>query len=226
MKVVFITGSTGVIGSAVTRLFLTEADTRVRLLVRASSPEHLRQRLRTLFEFWGDDETSASMASRVEAFAGDVSRPRLGLDAATYERLTHEVTHVVHSAGNVRLNRPLDEARADAVDPALQIVTLVQACRQQGLPVKLDFVSTVGGAGNVPGVVPETPLDGVRLFRNTYEAAKAEAENLVLAEMGRGLAGTIHRPSMVVGDSRTGAVPQFQVFYHLCEFLSGRKTLG
>jgi hypothetical protein len=31
---------------------------------------------------------------------------------------------------------------------------------------------------------------------------------------------------MVVGDSRTGAAPSFQVFYHLCEFLSGARTMG
>ncbi len=31
---------------------------------------------------------------------------------------------------------------------------------------------------------------------------------------------------MVVGDSRTGKVMHFQVFYHLCEFLSGQPTAG
>ena len=44
--------------------------------------------------------------------------------------------------------------------------------------------------------------------------------------MQAGLPATIHRPSMVVGDSQTGKVIHFQVFYHLCEFLSGRRTLG
>ncbi len=31
---------------------------------------------------------------------------------------------------------------------------------------------------------------------------------------------------MVVGDSRTGKIVRFQVFYYLCEFLSGRPTRG
>ena len=34
------------------------------------------------------------------------------------------------------------------------------------------------------------------------------------------------RPSMVVGETGTGHVLQFQVFYHLCEFLSGARTFG
>jgi nucleoside-diphosphate-sugar epimerase len=37
---------------------------------------------------------------------------------------------------------------------------------------------------------------------------------------------TVHRPSMVVGDSRTGKIIHFQVFYHLAEFITGRRTLG
>lgn len=31
---------------------------------------------------------------------------------------------------------------------------------------------------------------------------------------------------MVVGDSTTGRIIHFQVFYHLSEFLSGRRTFG
>jgi thioester reductase-like protein len=63
----------------------------------------------------------------------------------------------------------------------------------------------------------------VRTFHNTYEQAKAEAEALAFAS---DLRVTVHRPSMVVGDSRTGRVIRRQVFYHLCEFLSGRRSLG
>jgi hypothetical protein len=31
---------------------------------------------------------------------------------------------------------------------------------------------------------------------------------------------------MVVGDSKTGKIIHFQIFYHLCEFISGRRTFG
>lgn len=62
-------------------------------------------------------------------------------------------------------------------------------------------------------------------FHNTYEAAKAEAERVLWTE-GSGLPLTVHRPSMVVGESTTGRVVHFQVFYHLCEFLSGDRTFG
>ena len=37
---------------------------------------------------------------------------------------------------------------------------------------------------------------------------------------------TIHRPSMVIGHSRTGKIIHFQIFYFLCDFLSGRQSYG
>jgi nucleoside-diphosphate-sugar epimerase len=73
--------------------------------------------------------------------------------------------------------------------------------------------------------MPERRLPEVTDFHNTYEAAKAEAERVVWAE-GQGLPITVHRPSMVVGESGTGRVIHFQIFYHLCEFLSGMRTFG
>jgi nucleoside-diphosphate-sugar epimerase len=126
----------------------------------------------------------------------------------------------------VKLNRPLDEARRSAVDSARHIVTFVNAVRETGRFEKLELVSTVGVAGAMPGTVPERAFSEPRSFRNSYEAAKAEAESYVLREMSDGLPATIHRPSMVIGNSSDGRIIQFQVFYYLCEFLSGRRTQG
>jgi nucleoside-diphosphate-sugar epimerase len=76
------------------------------------------------------------------------------------------------------------------------------------------------------GLIPERPLVEKREFHNTYESTKAEAEDYIRQKSHEGLPVTIHRPSMVVGDSRNGKIIQFQVFYYLCEFLSGRPTRG
>src|SRR5262249_4465392 len=108
MRTVLLTGSTGAIGSALARDLLAEPETRVYLLLRAQSSDHLGERLRALQHFWRiapDDP----MTRRVEAVAGDVTRPSLGMDSAISQRLAREVTHIIHSAGNVKLNRPLDE---------------------------------------------------------------------------------------------------------------------
>ena len=74
--------------------------------------------------------------------------------------------------------------------------------------------------------VPERWIRELRRFHNTYEQSKAEAEVLVEEAILRGLPVTVHRPSMVVGNSQTGKVIHFQVFYYLVEFLSGQRTFG
>jgi thioester reductase-like protein len=226
VRTVLVTGATGAIGSLLTKYLLDEEDTRVRLLVRARSAVHLDARVREMCSFWGVDVADPRTSARLEAQVGDVTLPMLGLSATTHGRLAREVTHIIHSAGNVKLNRPLDEARRSAVDSTRYVVEMADACRAHGQFQKLDAVSTVGVAGRMPGTVPERALSEPRGFRNSYEAAKAEAEQFLLEQMGKGLPATIHRPSMVVGDSHDGRTIQFQVFYHLCEFLSGKRTAG
>jgi thioester reductase-like protein len=226
MRSVLITGATGVLGSTLVPLFLTEPGTVVRLVLRASSDLQLRERLGQLFAFWELSPSDPAIAGRVEAFRGDVSAPKLGVGEENWERLSGEVTHVVHAAGNVRLNQPLKEARKSAVEAARHVVAFCQACQCRGRFAKLEFVSTVGIAGRTPGLIRERPYLEPREFRNTYEAAKAEAEEFVWRNLERGLPATIYRPSMIVGDSRTGKTVHFQVFYYLSEFLAGMKTWG
>lgn len=224
---VLITGATGVVGSAVAPLFLREPDTRVWLLLRARSEQHLRERLRALFEFWRPALPDGAAPQRVRTLRGDVSAPRLGLSPADYEALGAALTHVVHCAASVKMNMSAEQARRSSVDAALGVVDLTERCRRGGRFRKLDYVSTLGVAGRMRGLVPEQPLRQRREFHNTYESSKAEAETLLLERIEHdGLPATIHRPSMVVGDSRSGRIIHFQIFYYLCEFLTGRPTRG
>lgn len=226
MQTVLITGASGVIGSALVPLFLKDDSTKLYLLLRADSSEYLQQRLKRLGDYWGIDPDTPEMTARLIPLRGDVCQPQLGLTAAEYQNVIQTVTHVIHCAGSVKLNQPLETARVHAVDAARHVVKLCKDAAQVGQFKKLEFVSTVGVAGRITGLVSEQPLRQSRRFHNTYEQAKAEAETYLLGEMKAGLPATIHRPSMVVGNSQTGKIMHFQVFYHLCEFLSGRRTYG
>jgi long-chain acyl-CoA synthetase len=67
-------------------------------------------------------------------------------------------------------------------------------------------------AGTHRGRFTERNLDLSQDFRNPYERTKFEAETLVL-KRSRSLPVQVLRPSIVVGDSRTGWTPSFNVLY-------------
>jgi thioester reductase-like protein len=224
MKQVFLTGATGAIGSALTTLYLDEPDTKVRLLVRAKRGRAVSERLEELAHFWGWRNDDPRW-SKVNVIEGDAALPRFGVSEAHYAELARSTTHIVHCAGVVKMTLPLEEARAHAVVPAQAVIELADRNRVAGVLEKIEIVSTVGVGGRSPGLIPERPMPEVDSFHNTYEAAKAEAERVLFARW-HDLPITVHRPSMVVGESTTGRIIHFQVFYHLCEFLSGRRTSG
>ena len=223
MKTYFVTGATGAIGSALIPILLQDREASIRLLLRARSEDDLAARVEDLFTFWQVPVSDRATRNRVRAMRGDATLPQFGLDEGAYQSLSSECTHLIHSAGNVRMNLPIDQARHSSVDSARNIIELAKRCPRLE---KIEFVSTVGVGGRTRGAVPEDWITAMRCFHNSYEQAKAEAEDVIRAELERGLPLTVHRPSMVVGDSVSGRIAHFQVFYHLCEFLCGRRTLG
>jgi thioester reductase-like protein len=221
---VFLTGGTGVVGSAIARALLDEPEVHLELLLRGGSDAAVRERLQVLARYWNLPD--ARVADRVVAVRGDTSLPRFGLESARFQQIAAECTRIIHCAALVRMNLPLAQARASALDAADNVLQLARSSQRAGQLEKVEFLSTVGVAGTRPGVLPERWVTDAREYHNTYEQAKAEAEVRVARGVAEGLPVTVHRPSMVVGDSKTGAVMRFQIFYHLVEFLSGRRTFG
>lgn len=225
MRQHFVTGGTGVVGSALVAVLLDDPANEVWLLVRAQDDSALAARVDALFRFWALGDRELDARRRIHALRGDATLPRFGLQAGEYQTLLGKITNVVHAAGAVRMNLALDEARRSAVGSAQQVLDLATSLHDAGRLGKVEFVSTVGVGGRMR-VLHEDWVDTAREFHNTYEQSKAEAEQLMREHADRGLPLTVHRPSMVVGDSASGRIMHFQVFYHLCEFLSGRRTRG
>jgi thioester reductase-like protein len=225
VRKIFITGANGHVGGRLIKEILTHGNDKIYALVRGKSQKHAEQRMSDVLSFWG--EPLKKHRNRITILKGDVSQKGFGISPRHYSSLVKSVTHVIHAAGQVNLSRPIEEARRQAVNSLTEIITLCQRCLEHGQFQKLDYVSTIGVAGRMQGAVKEEQITGDRKFHNTYEQAKAEAEEIIFQEMNAGrLPATIHRPSMVVGDSKTGKLRQFQVFYHLVPFLAGLKTRG
>jgi thioester reductase-like protein len=224
VRKVFLTGATGTIGSALVPRLLADHDTTVELLIRARDDADLQTRLDRMFMYW-NYRAGDAQASRIRALRGDISLPAFDLTEASQARLAAEATHIIHCAASVNLGMSLDRARATAVVPTRTVLEFGRRGLRAGTLRKIDLVSTVGVWGRTPGLMPERRVSQVEHFHNTYESAKAEAERVIWAE-GAGLPISVHRPSMVVGETGSGRIIHFQIFYHLCEFLSGARTFG
>ena len=145
-------------------------------------------------------------SGHVHALAGDVTEPDLGIaDPAGLAG----ITHVIHCAATVVFDHPLEEARRINVAGTESVLGL---CRRLRRFERLDAVSTAYVAGKRVDLVREEELTHRRSFHNTYEQTKYECEQLLRAAM-RDLPIAVHRPSIVVGDSRTGQTGSWKVLY-------------
>ncbi len=221
---VLITGSTGVVGSALIPCLLREQNHDLVLLIRASDSKALQERFETLLKYWRADSTwRRDQEDRLIPIIGDITLPRLGMDQSAVKALLPDLCRIVHAAANVKMNLSLQAARDISVSSVREILALADQAKPA---VKIDYVSTMGVAGRMQGDIPETRLETRCDYHNTYEEAKAEAETLVFNAMDKGLQATIYRPSMITGDSQTGRTIHFQIFHHLSYFFSGAVSGG
>jgi thioester reductase-like protein len=209
-ETVLLTGATGFLGMDLLARLCEREDTTVVCLVRAGSTAGAQERLDAVLGRLYDEPPPG--AARVRALAGDIAAEGLGLDPRERAQLVHSVTSVIHCAAAISFDLSLDEARAVNTAGALRMLELGREIAAAGSLRRYVHVSTAYVAGRHQGLFRETDLDLGQGFRNTYEHSKFDGEVAIRAAAD-GLPLVIARPSIIVGDSRSGWTSAFNVIY-------------
>lgn len=154
-------------------------------------------------------------AARITLVEGDISLPRLGLAADAYAELTSRTTLVWHLAALYNLAVEESVAYSVNLEGTRHILSLCLACSHFE---RLNYISTCYVSGDRTGRILEDELVTGQTHKNHYEATKFWAEVEVQRHRDR-LPITIFRPSIVVGDSRTGEIVKYDGPYYIFRLL-------
>lgn len=205
---VFLTGFPGFIATRLLRRLAAEG-CKFLLLVQPAFLELAKVEIREIAS-----ETGRSVSDFV-ILPGDITSPNLGLSPNDLQQARAQATIVFHLAAIYDLAVERDPAMRVNVEGTRNVNEFVSSL--SGLR-HYHYISTCYVAGKRTGVILETELKHDAGFRNHYEETKYLAETEVEA-LKSSLPITIHRPSVVCGDSQTGETVKYDGIYYLIRYL-------
>lgn len=175
-KQVLLLGTTGFLAKVMLAMLLERFSVkRIFCLVRSTKSKTSQERL--LDEVLGSemmdpirerfgDSFEALVKEQVEAVDGDLTKPNLGIDPTTHERLKEEVDVVINSAGLVTFNPALDSALESNAIGAWNVAEFATTLKHP----RLVHISTCFVAGERSGRIREdTPILGYFPKMEEYE---------------------------------------------------------
>src|SRR5688572_18992482 len=204
-KNIFLTGATGFLGSHLTSRLLQEGH-HVGVLARGSKNASARDRVEAALR-----DIGTTRLDHLTVFEGDISLTGLGLDEASTKSIASSTDEVWHCAASLSfMPEDREEIFRMNVGGTRHVLDLVEQIPSR----RLQHVSTAYIAGNRSDIALETEINVGQSFKNPYEESKCEAELVIDAAHRSGtIVASVYRPSIVIGDSRSGKVTHFHGVY-------------
>lgn len=179
-----------------------EPDSRVTCLVAEGYQERARA--------WVAARSTAER-ERVDFVVGESWAIDFGLAGADYMELARSV-QVIHHCGAITYpDVDRDTARRVNVNGTVEVVEIAEAASRLE---RLVLWSSASVSQPQHGLATEQELMRPSRFRSVIDETRFQAEQIVRAEMDH-IPTTILRPSIIVGDSRSGEIDRFEGPYLL-----------
>lgn len=143
--------------------------------------------------------------------AGDLGLPLLGLTPTAHGELARKVDVVLHCGARTAFSTDGDASDQVNRDGTARVLDLAAAAGAAVVHVSTAFVDRAAEFSHDPAAVP--PAAPRVRSPEFYLRSKIAAEQAVVTS---GLPYAIVRPSVLIGDSVTGAITQFQGWHQMC----------
>lgn len=220
MEKIFLTGITGLVGSAfVVALLRERQDYEIVCLARKTAVKSAQQRteevIRDECRFDGCPELADRILKSVKVIEGDVTT--INPEELAKNPLLAGTTIIFHCAADVNLGKdPTGRTYRINYSGTENMVKLAQLLKVK----EFHYVGTAYIAGKLVGTAFENmPIDNG--FNNPYEESKFKAEMLV---RNSGIPFTIYRPAIITGRRSDGRIRKPLAFYRILEFLGKLKS--
>ena len=220
MKKIFLTGITGLVGSAFAVALLRERkDYEIVCLARPGNGKNAAERVAGIIKdecvFDGCPELAEEILAHISAVEGDVTTLDPVAMAADPRLAGTEI--VFHCAADVNLGKdPTGKVFKINYNGTENVVKLAQLLKVK----EFHYVGTAYIAGKLCGTAYEDrPVDNG--FNNPYEESKFKAEFLV---RNSGIPFSVYRPAIVTGRRSDGRIRKPLAFYRILEFLGKFKS--
>ena len=226
MKKWLITGATGFVGSQYLKKLLLDSSDEIFLLVREKRGESVNQRCEQIINKLFDKSSSENLeeySTRIHIIEGQISEPQFGLEASVYEKLVTNVNYIFHSAATTSFTKAIEQARATNVNSVVEMVNFAKDIKTRSELKKFIYISTAYVNGKARIEAKESELVKSAEFFNSYEQSKHEAETIIRSNWDD-LPIVIARPSIIIGDSKTGEYWNLNtIYFFLKMYASGNK---
>ncbi|HEV7766780.1 MAG TPA: SDR family oxidoreductase [Thermoanaerobaculia bacterium] len=209
MPTIFFTGFPGFLGSELLPRVVARTDDVALCLVQPKFRALAEQRAKEI------EAAHPALKNRIRLIDGDLTQP---LDHVPAD----DVREIYHLAAVYDINVAREVGMRVNVVGTTRVLDLAERASRLE---RMHYVSTCYVSGRYPGVFKEDDLEIAQTFNNFYEETKHLAEVEVRKRMSR-VPITVYRPSVVVGDSSTGATQKFDGPYFVMQWLMRQPRLA